>query len=58
MKDDFLNWLAADSGLKDFEITGQLGKTFEDLFADIENELGRVAVQDLDPRYIQLFLLT
>ena len=57
MKDHFLNWLAADTGLKDFEITEQLGKAFEDLFADIENELGRVAARDLDSRYIQLFLL-
>ncbi len=57
MKNHFLNWLAADTGLKDFEITEQLGKTFEDLFADIESELGRVAARDLDPRYIQLFLL-
>ncbi|MBW2443970.1 MAG: hypothetical protein JRH12_26115 [Deltaproteobacteria bacterium] len=57
MKEHFLNWLAADTGLKEFEITEQLGETFEDLFADIESDLGRVAVQDLDPRYVQLFLL-
>jgi hypothetical protein len=57
MKNHFLNWLAADTGLKDFEITQRLGRTFEDLFTDIENELGRVAAQDLDPRYIQMFLL-
>ena len=57
MKDHFINWLAVDTGLKDFEITEQLGKTFEDLFADIEGELGRIAARDLDPRYIQLFLL-
>jgi hypothetical protein len=58
MKNHFLNWLAAETGLKDFEITGGLGRTFEDLFTDIESELGRVAAQDLDPRYIQMFLLT
>ena len=58
MKNHFLNWLAADTGLKDFEITEGLGRTFEDLFADVENELGRVSAQDLDPRYIQIFLLT
>jgi hypothetical protein len=57
MKNHFLNWLAADTGLKDFEITEGLGRTFEDLFTDIESELGRVAAQDLDPRYIQMFLL-
>jgi hypothetical protein len=58
MKNHFLNWLAAETGLKDFEITEGLGKTFENLFTEIESELGRVAAQDLDPRYIQMFLLT
>ena len=58
MKNHFLGWLAADTGQKDFEITRRLGRTFEDLFTDIESELGRVATRDLDPRYIQMFLLT
>jgi hypothetical protein len=58
IKDNFLNWLADDTGLRDFEITAKLGKTFEILFADIEGELGRVAAQDLDPRYVQMFLIT
>ncbi|MEE4262140.1 MAG: DUF6178 family protein [Desulfobacteraceae bacterium] len=58
MKNHFLNWLAAETGLKDFEITGGLGRTFEDLFKEMEIELGRVSAKDLDPRYIQLFLLT
>jgi hypothetical protein len=57
MKNHFLDWLAADTGLRDFEISERLGKTFENLFADIENELGRLAAKDLDPRYIHIFLL-
>jgi hypothetical protein len=57
MKNHFLNWLAAETGLKDFEITEGLGRTFENLFTEIESELGRVAARDLDPRYIQMFLL-
>lgn len=57
MKLNFLDWLAADTGLKDFEITGRLGQTLENLFEEIESELGRVTIKDLDPRYIQLFLL-
>ncbi len=57
MKERFLNWLEARTGLKDFEITEQAGRTLEDLFNEIENELGRVGVRDLDPRYVQLFLL-
>jgi hypothetical protein len=58
MKDNFLEWLADETGLKDFEITGELGKTFEDLFAEIETELGSVSVKELDPRYVQMFLLS
>ncbi len=57
MKDHFIDWLAADTGLEGFEITERLGKTFENLFAEIESELGPVAAKDLDPRYIQMFLL-
>jgi hypothetical protein len=57
MKKHFLNWLVADTGLKDFEITERLGRTFENLFEEIESELGRVVVEDLEPRYVQLFLL-
>jgi hypothetical protein len=57
MKNHFLDWLGAETGLRDFEITERLGQTFENLFADIESELGPIAARDLDPRYIQLFLL-
>ncbi len=57
MKNHFLDWLGAETGLRDFEITERLGQTFENLFADIESELGPVAARDLNPRYIQLFLL-
>ena len=51
MKNHFLNWLTADTGRKDFEITQRLGRTFEDLFTDIESELGRIAAQDLGDIY-------
>jgi hypothetical protein len=57
MKDRFLNWLAADTGLKDFELTERLGQILENLFEEIESELGRVAAEDIDPKYVQLFLL-
>jgi hypothetical protein len=57
MKDRFLNWLAADTGLKDFELTERLGQILENLFEEIESELAGVAVEDLEPKYIQLFLL-
>jgi hypothetical protein len=57
MKIHFLEWLAANSGLRDFEITERLAPTLEALFQEIENDLGSVAANDLDPRYVLLFLL-
>ena len=57
MKSRFLAWLAANTGLRDFELTERLGGTLESLFEEIANELGNVAVEDLDPKYIQLFFL-
>jgi hypothetical protein len=57
MKGLFLNWLAENTGLRDYEITERLGATLENLFEEIESELGSVAVDDLEPKYIQLFLL-
>jgi hypothetical protein len=57
MKKHFLNWLTSDTGLTDLEITEGLGKTFENLFAEVENELGPVSARDLDSRYVQMFLL-
>ena len=58
MKASFLNWLAAKTGLKDYEITDRLGQTFTDLFGEIESEYGRVAPEELDPKFVNLFLLS
>jgi hypothetical protein len=58
MKTAFLNWLAAETGLKDYEITDRLGQTFADLFNEIESEYGRVAPEELDPKYVNLFLIS
>ncbi len=58
MKTTFLNWLAAKTGLKDYELTDRLGQTFEDLFNEIESEYGQVAPVDIDPRFVHLFLLS
>ncbi len=57
MKSAFLIWLAAETGLKDYELTDRLGQTFEDLFNEIESEYGQVAPIDIDPRFVNLFLL-
>ena len=58
MKTSFLNWLAAETGLKDYGISERLGQTFEDLFNELESEYGQVAAQEIDPRFVHLFLLS
>jgi hypothetical protein len=58
MKTAFLNWLSAETGLKDYEISRRLGQTFEDLFNEIENEYGLVGAEEIDPRFVHLFLLS
>ena len=57
VKSAFLKWLADKSGLSGSEITQQCGKTLEGLFTEIETELGQVSRNDLDPRFIQLFII-
>ncbi|MGD8991206.1 MAG: DUF6178 family protein [Desulfobacterales bacterium] len=58
MKIAFLNWLAAETGLKDYELTDRLGRTFEDLFNEIESEYGQVSAADINPRFVHLFLIS
>jgi len=57
MKESFLKWLAESTNTSDFEISKALGEVFEKLFAEIEIEYGQVSSEDLDPRYIHLFLV-
>ena len=57
MKKLFLNWLSVRTGLTPHEISQSLGQTLENLFNELESEYGKVAKNDLDPRYINLFLV-
>ena len=57
MKHSFLSWLSEKTGIDPDEIFQQAGNTLENLFNEIETELGGVAKKDLDPRYITLFLI-
>jgi len=57
MKESFLKWLAERTGINDFELSKSLGEVFENLFSEIEIEYGQVSSEDLDPRYIHLFLV-
>jgi hypothetical protein len=53
----FLGWVAQRSGLATFEITDRMASALEQLFEDVEQELGAVQAGDLDARFIQMFLL-
>ena len=57
MKNSFLKWLIERTGTSDFELSKSLGEVFEKLFSDIEIEYGQVSAEDLDPRYIHLFMV-
>ena len=56
MRELFLGWLADRSGLADIDIAKRMAPALEAMFVDVEEELGQVAWEDLDPRYIRLFL--
>ncbi len=57
VKADFLAWLSEETELKDHELSESYGGIFEALFRELEVEYGRVDANDLDPRFVQLFLL-
>jgi len=56
-KKDFLNFMAGKTGLREDEISLKIGPVLEDIFKEIEEELGGVTLNNLDPRYIRHFLL-
>lgn len=57
IKESFLDWVSSKTGLVHYEISQRLGQSFENLFKEIESEYGNVSRNDLDPRYIHLFLI-
>jgi hypothetical protein len=57
MKEAFLSWLSGRTGLDNYEISRKLGHALENLFGEIQREYGEVSGKDLDPRYIDLFLI-
>lgn len=56
MRELFLGWLVERSGLQNYEISEQMGIALEQLFNQIESELGGVEERDLNPNFIYLFL--
>ena len=57
MKSSFLRWLSEKTGWTSKELTERSGPEMERLFAELEADLGAVSEADLNPRYIQLFLV-
>ena len=57
MKSNFLSWVSKQTGESIEDIGLRMGKSFEELFKEIENELGSVSEKHLDPRYIRHFLV-
>ncbi len=57
MKSSFLRWLSEKTGWTASELTERSGPEMERLFAELEADLGGVSEADLDPRFIQLFLV-
>jgi hypothetical protein len=58
MKTAFLAWLSHASAFTEEEISNNLGRALEDLFAEIASEYGEVSAEDLDPRFVHLFMLS
>jgi len=58
MKEDFLNFISGQTGLINSDISRKMGYALENLFNRLEKECGEVIKEDLDPRYIHLFLIS
>lgn len=56
-KTDFLRWLSHQSGGELESLSRQYGQILENLFVEVEAEYAAVFPENLDPRYIHLFLM-
>jgi len=57
IKADFLDWLAGATGEPAYELSRDTGDALERLFGRIEEEFSDVPANDLDHRFVQMFLL-
>ena len=57
IKEAFLQWLADITGLEQDNISANMAARLEALFDEIQDEYSRISSEDLDPRFIHLFLL-
>ncbi len=58
MRQSFLDYVVARSGLRAGEIEDRVGKNLDVLFSELETEYGSVSIEDLDPRYVRHFLVS
>lgn len=56
-KQDFLNWLVRTTEIEPEYLITKLGKTFDDLFSDLEAEYQNVETKNLDAKFISFFLV-
>ncbi|MDY0132341.1 MAG: DUF6178 family protein [Desulforegulaceae bacterium] len=56
-KQDFLNWLVRVAEINYESLLKRLGPLFDELFELVEEELGNVDLENIDPKYISLFIL-
>jgi hypothetical protein len=57
IKESFLDWISSKTKRVRYEVSQRMGHSFENLFKEIESEYGKLSHNDLDPRYIHLFLI-
>lgn len=57
MQDSFFTYVSRKSDWPSEKFAGPLSTTFEEIFNDVAEQLGVVSPNDLDPRFIDLFLL-
>ncbi len=56
-KADFLKWLSESTGKEEVELSEKFRDALERLFDRVEKEFALVSPEDLDHRFVQLFLL-
>lgn len=56
-KSDFFSWLSAATGFTERRLSRKAGRGMESFFSKIEDEYGSVSSEDLDPRFVHLFIL-
>ncbi|MFW6271731.1 MAG: DUF6178 family protein [Desulfosalsimonas sp.] len=54
---DFVSWLSNESGFTEKELSAKAGQAVENLFLKVEDEYASVSAEDLDPRFVHLFIL-